>query len=90
MSKNPTQTHHEDNTPDDPELDNLVGFFELLLKVDRRNNPQIYERTKHYDWYRNSSNSLFEHYNDKRRPALAVKKKICRLRETYHNKNAEP
>jgi hypothetical protein len=49
MSKKSTQTQPEDNTQDDQELDNLAGFFELLLKVDRRNNPQNYERAKLYD-----------------------------------------
>jgi len=23
---------------------NLVGFFELLLQIDRRNNPELYDR----------------------------------------------
>lgn len=26
------------------EKDNIVGFFDLLLKIDRRNNPQKYVR----------------------------------------------
>ncbi|MEK7500438.1 MAG: hypothetical protein AAB649_07625 [Patescibacteria group bacterium] len=29
--------------------DNLAGFFELLLKVDRRVNPHIYDQAKRYD-----------------------------------------
>jgi len=23
---------------------NIVGFFDLLLKIDKRNNPQIYQK----------------------------------------------
>lgn len=26
------------------DLDNLVGFFDLLLKIDRRNNPELYKQ----------------------------------------------
>lgn len=25
---------------------NLVGFFELLLKIDKRNNPKLYENNR--------------------------------------------
>lgn len=46
MSNNQTNTLPEDNTQEEKELENLAGFFELLLKVDRRNNPQYYERPK--------------------------------------------
>jgi len=28
---------------------NLLGFFELLLKIDMRNNPQIYKRENYED-----------------------------------------
>ena len=46
MSKNSTQTQTEKNIQEERELENLAGFFELLLKVDRRVNPQNYERPK--------------------------------------------
>ena len=46
MSKNSTQTQTEENIQEERELENLAGFFELLLKVDRRVNPQNYERPK--------------------------------------------
>jgi hypothetical protein len=36
----------------DDERDRLVAFFALLLKVDRRVNPHLYEATK-----KNSSNT---------------------------------
>lgn len=26
---------------------NLVGFFDLLLKVDRRNHPELYQKQTH-------------------------------------------
>ena len=25
---------------------NIIGFFDLLLKIDRRNNPHLYKRRK--------------------------------------------
>lgn len=34
---------------DEQDLDNLVGFFDLLLKIDMRNNPQLYKNQQNYD-----------------------------------------
>lgn len=31
------------------ELDNLVGFFDLLLKIDRRINPELYQKEQSHD-----------------------------------------
>jgi hypothetical protein len=31
------------------DMDNLVGFFDLLLKIDRRNNPELYKNQQSYD-----------------------------------------
>jgi hypothetical protein len=31
------------------DLDNLVGFYDLLLKIDRRNNPDLYKNPQNYD-----------------------------------------
>ncbi len=28
---------------------NIVGFFDLLLKIDKRNNPLIYQSNEEYD-----------------------------------------
>jgi len=37
---------------------NLIGLFSILLKVDKRINPQNYQNNKkNYDRYSNSSNS---------------------------------
>ena len=39
---------------------NLVGFFNLLLQIDRRNNPEKYKNPKeknNYDGYNNYTNS---------------------------------
>ena len=35
------------------DCDTLVGFFNLLLKVDMRTNPELYEKpeTETYDWH---------------------------------------
>lgn len=41
---------------------NLVGFFDLLLKVDIRNNPELYKNKKEYDWYSNTRNKRKEVY----------------------------
>jgi hypothetical protein len=30
-------------TPELPEVENLVGFFDLLITVDRRLNPELYD-----------------------------------------------
>jgi len=34
---------------DEQDLDSLVGFFNLLLKIDMRNNPQLYKNQQNYD-----------------------------------------
>lgn len=34
---------------DEQDLDNLVGFFDLLLKIDMRNNPELYKNQQNYD-----------------------------------------
>lgn len=34
---------------------NIVGFFDLLLKIDKRNNPQIYQSNEEYDNNRNTN-----------------------------------
>jgi len=31
------------------ELDNSVGFFDLLLKIDMRINPELYKKEQHHD-----------------------------------------
>lgn len=31
------------------EIDNLVGFFDLLLKIDMRTNPEPYKQEQNHD-----------------------------------------
>lgn len=40
-------TKEQQNEPEDFEAkQNLVGFFELLIKIDKRNNPNLYENNR--------------------------------------------
>lgn len=34
---------------EEQDLDNLVSFYDLLLKIDMRNNPQLYKNQQNYD-----------------------------------------
>lgn len=34
---------------DEQDLDNLAAFFDLLMKIDMRNNPQLYKNPQNYD-----------------------------------------
>ena len=35
---------------------NLLGFFSLLLEIDKRNNPQNYQKSKNYEDNRDTNN----------------------------------
>lgn len=36
---------------------NFVGFYALLFKIDKRNNPQFYKRNENYEDNGNSNNA---------------------------------
>ena len=45
----PESQSDKPNSQEQQELDNLVGFFDLLLKIDRRVNPELYQKEQSHD-----------------------------------------
>ena len=44
-----TQTEQPNISQEQHDLENLVGFFDLLLKIDRRVNPELYQEEQSHD-----------------------------------------
>ena len=43
------QIKQPDTNQEPQEIDNLVGFFDLLLKIDMRTNPEPYKQEQNHD-----------------------------------------
>jgi hypothetical protein len=44
-----SQPDKPNTSQEQQELNNLVGFFDLLLKIDRRINPELYQKEQSHD-----------------------------------------
>ena len=44
-----TERPREKEAKEPQEIDNLVGFFNLLLKIDMRTNPEPYKQEQNHD-----------------------------------------
>lgn len=44
-----SQSDKPNTNQEQQELDNLVGFFDLLLKIDMRTNPELYQKEQSHD-----------------------------------------
>ena len=58
MSEQPQKEEREATEMDFEARQNLLGFFDLLLKIDMRNNPELYKKklNENYDDNGNTDN----------------------------------
>ena len=78
FSRTPTQPDPKEQEAED----NLVGFFDLLLKIDRRVNPELYRKQQNK---KEGQEELREKRQKKKARVLGIKKFFLRKEITTAN-----